>query len=65
MLRTNVFYDPNNPKEVELTDVKDDSENNLEEDDDDSVPGFNYDEEDNLLRYPVEPVEPTSIFFIR
>ena len=48
MLRTNVFYDPNDPEEVELTDVKEDSEDELEENDDDSVPGFIYDEEDDL-----------------
>ena len=47
MLRTNVFYDPNDPEEVELTDVKEDSEDDSEEDDDDSVPGFIYDEECN------------------
>jgi hypothetical protein len=42
MLRTNVFYDPNDPEEVEFTDVKEYSEDDSEEDDDDSVPGFTF-----------------------
>ena len=51
MLRTNVFYDSNDPEEVELTDVKEDSEDELEENDDDSVPGLkDDDEEDDLHR---------------
>jgi len=54
MLRTNVFYDPNDPEEVELTDVKEDSEDELEENDDDNVPGLkDDDEEDDLYRRPV------------
>jgi hypothetical protein len=54
MLRTNVFYDPYDAEEVELSDVKEDSEDDLEEKDDDSVPGLIYDEEDDLYRCPVE-----------
>ena len=34
MLRTDVFYDPNDPEEVELNDYIDDSKDDLEEEDD-------------------------------
>jgi hypothetical protein len=53
MLRTNVFYDPNDPEEVELIDVKEVIEDELEENDDDSVPGLFDDQEDDLYRRPV------------
>ena len=56
MLRTNVFYDPNDPEEVELTDVKEDSEE--DSDDDDTVPGFIYDEDDDLYYHPTNPAQP-------
>jgi hypothetical protein len=49
MLRANVFYDPNDPEEVELTDVKEDSEDELEENDDDNVPGLKDDDEKDDL----------------
>ena len=59
MLRTNVFYDPNDPEEVELTDVKEDSEEDSD-DDDDTVPGFIYDEDDDLYYHPTNPAQPNE-----
>ena len=58
MLRTNVFYDPNDPEVVELAYAKEDSEEDLEDDDDDNVPGFIYDEDDDLYYRPANPAQP-------